>query len=76
MRLALLMTILCWTFPALAQSSEQASEVAARFSRAIELQRQGSWTEAAAEYRALLAIAPGYAEAQANFGVVVSRLNK
>jgi tetratricopeptide (TPR) repeat protein len=53
-----------------------ATEVAARFSRAVDLQRRGALEEAAAEYRALLALAPDYAEAQANFGAVLSRLER
>ena len=56
--------------------SPQADEIADRFKRAVELQRQGAWQEAAAEYEALLARAPNYAEAQANLGVVLARLGK
>ncbi|HYE75159.1 MAG TPA: tetratricopeptide repeat protein, partial [Blastocatellia bacterium] len=55
-------------------TSQAANDVATRFNRAIELQRQGALQEAVAEYRALLAIAPNYAEAQANLGVVLARL--
>src|SRR5438093_227345 len=53
---------------------QQPEAVAARFNRAVELQRQGQWEEAAAEYRALLAIAPNYPEALANLGAVLARL--
>src|SRR5574341_1024379 len=53
MRAALLITILCWLSLALPQEKD----VAARFNRAVELQRQGAWQEAVAEYRALLGIA-------------------
>ena len=68
----LLLIILCVSAPAIAQSDE----IQDRFRRAAELQRQGAWQEAAEEYRALLERAPNYAEAQANFGVVLARLGK
>src|SRR5438270_10098736 len=55
-------------------SLQQPEEITSRFNRAVALQRQGEWQEAAAEYRALLAAAPNYAEAQANLGVVLARL--
>lgn len=55
-------------------SLQQTAEVRARFNGAVELQRQGDLKRAAEEYRALLAIAPDYAEAHANFGGVLSRL--
>ncbi len=70
MRAALLITILCWLSPAF----QQANDATARFNRAVELQRQGAWQEAVAEYRALLAVAPNYAEAQANLGAALARL--
>src|SRR5678809_1221748 len=75
MRLALLVTILAWFSPGF-QQAPQANDVAARFNRAVELQRQGALEEAASEYQALLRIAPNYAEAQANLGVVLGRLGK
>ncbi len=68
--LALLITILIFFSPL----PQQANEVADRFNRAWELQRKGELKEAVAEYRALLARAPTYAEAQANLGVVLARL--
>ncbi len=52
------------------------AEVAARFNRAVELQRQGALEEAAAEYRTVIKSAPDYAEAHANLGSVMSRLGK
>src|SRR5262245_55867403 len=55
---------------------QQSADVSARFNRAVELQRQGAFEQAAAEYRALLAVAPNYAEAQANLGAVLARLGK
>src|SRR2546426_7715025 len=67
---ALLFTWLMIFSPAL----QQPDAIATRFNRAVELQRQGQWEEAAAEYRALLAIAPNYSEAQANLGAVLARL--
>jgi tetratricopeptide (TPR) repeat protein len=63
----------CYT-PILA--GQQQSDVASRFERAVELQRRGSLEEAAIEYRALLQVAPRYAEAHANLGAVLSRLGR
>jgi tetratricopeptide (TPR) repeat protein len=68
--MALLITILLF-FPSLPR---QAGEVAERFNRAMELQRQGALKEAAEEYRAALKRAPNYAEAQANLGAVLAQL--
>src|SRR2546423_697767 len=72
---ALLIIILCWPRPGPCQSP-QVNDAASRFNRAAELQRRGEWQAAAAEYRALLAVAPDYAEAQANLGVVLARLGR
>src|SRR5262249_8414702 len=72
MLLALLITSLCLT----GLGQQRTSEVSSRFNRALEWQRQGAWSEAEAEYRAVVALAPDYAEAQANLGVVLSRLGK
>jgi len=58
------------------QAQAAKEDVAARFSRAMELQRKGMWKEAENEYRALLKIAPKYAEAHANLGAVLVRLDK
>jgi tetratricopeptide (TPR) repeat protein len=55
---------------------QQPAEIAARFNRAVELQRQGAFEAAAAEYRAIIKSAPDYAEAHANLGAVMSRLGK
>jgi len=55
-------------------SLQQSDEITSSFNRAVEMQRQGKWEEAAAEYRALLRRWPGYAEAQANLGAVLARL--
>ncbi len=65
----LITVLLFWHLP-----FQQTEDVRARFNHAVELQRQGSWSEAAAEYRQLLAAAPNYAEAQANLGAVLVRL--
>jgi tetratricopeptide (TPR) repeat protein len=66
----LLLTLLTLLSPAY----QHPDQVSSRFNRAVELQRQGAWKEAAEEYRAVLSAAPGYAEARANLGVVLSRL--
>ena len=55
---------------------QRPAEVSAGFSRAVELQRQGDLEGAAEEYRRLLAAAPDYAEAHANYGAVLSRLGR
>lgn len=57
-------------------ASQQAQDATAKFNRAVELQRQGKLDEAAAEYRAALAIKPDYIDAQANLGVVLARLGR
>ena len=55
---------------------QQAQDATVKFNRAVELQQQGKLDEAAAEYRAALAIKPDYLEAQANLGVVLARLGR
>jgi tetratricopeptide (TPR) repeat protein len=52
------------------------ARAASRFERALELQQQGELKRAAEEYRSVLTIAPDYAEAHANLGVVLSRLGR
>src|SRR4029453_15161762 len=69
----LLITILL-LFSSLPQQAPQVDDVADRFNRAMELQRRGELKEAVAEYRAVLARAPNYAEAQANLGAVLAQL--
>lgn len=61
-----------------ARGGEQAGQAAidARFSRALELQQKGAWKEAEREYRAVLAAAPGYAEAHANLGAILMRQDR
>ncbi|HZF39461.1 MAG TPA: tetratricopeptide repeat protein, partial [Blastocatellia bacterium] len=55
---------------------QQAQDAAVKFNHAVELQRQGKFDEAAAEYHAALAIKPDYVDAQANLGVVLARLGR
>ena len=57
MRAAFLIITLCWS----SFVSQDSNEVATRFNRAAELQRQGALAEAATDYRTLLKIAPTYA---------------
>src|SRR5687768_5896726 len=52
------------------------ADLASRFSRAVDLQRRGELVAAETAYRALLALAPGYAEAHANLGAVLMRLDR
>jgi len=56
--------------------AQQTTNVEAQFNRAIALQQQDKFDEAAAEYRAVLNRKPDYVEAQANLGVVLARLGK
>src|SRR6202171_5177774 len=69
--LAPLLLAFLFSFP---PGLHQQEDVSSKFNRAVELQRQGAHHEAAAEYRAALAIAPNYAEDQANLGVGLARL--
>src|SRR5262249_20094392 len=71
--MALVIPNLCM-ISSLHQPAPQVNDVADRLNRAMELQRRGELKEAAAEYRAALARAPNYAEAQANLGVVLAQL--
>ncbi len=61
---------------ALAQGLQQSPDTAGKFNHAVELQRQGALKEAAAEYRALIAVQPNYTEAHANLGVVLAQLGQ
>jgi tetratricopeptide (TPR) repeat protein len=54
----------------------QDGEVAAKFARAVELQKQGALEEAAAVYRDVLKAKPDYAEVHANLGAVLARLGQ
>jgi tetratricopeptide (TPR) repeat protein len=55
---------------------QQGQDATEKFNRAVALQGQGRLDEAAAEYRAALAIKPDYLDAQANLGVVLARLGR
>ncbi len=55
---------------------QQQTDPTVRFNRAVELQRAGQLEQAADEYRALLKVAPAYAEAHANLGVVLAQLGQ
>jgi tetratricopeptide (TPR) repeat protein len=57
-------------------SQATAPGVAERFDRAVKLQQAGKWAEAEAEYRAVLAARPNYAEAHANLGAVLIRMDR
>lgn len=58
------------------QIQSRSDPIAARFNKAVQLQRQGAWKEAEAEYRALLVVAPRHAEAWANLGAVLMRVDR
>lgn len=71
MQAALLFLVaLVWGTP------QRSAEATAQFQRAVALQQQGNFDEAAAAYRALLKNNPDYVEALANFGTVLSRLGQ
>lgn len=55
---------------------QQQSDAAAQFSRAVQLQQQGKFAEAAEAYRTLLESSPDNPDAQANYGAVLSRLGR
>ena len=52
------------------------TDLNSRFNHAVELQRRGDLGGAETAYRALLALSPGYAEAHANLGAVLMRLDR
>lgn len=68
----LLLTLILIFLPAVQQSTD----ITTKFSRAVELQREGQLKPAADEYRAVLKVAPDYAEAHANLGVVLAQLGR
>ncbi|HVF27473.1 MAG TPA: tetratricopeptide repeat protein [Pyrinomonadaceae bacterium] len=68
----LLLTLVLFFSPAVQQSTD----ITMRFNRAVEFQREGQLKPAADEYRAVLKIAPDYAEAHANLGVVLAQLGR
>ena len=67
MRLAVLLFLLV---------SQADGSIAERFTRAVELHRKGALAAAEAEYRAILSAAPQYAEAHANLGALLMRLDR
>jgi Flp pilus assembly protein TadD len=68
--------VLCLLLFASLRVLAQEAEITTQFQRALALQQQGRFSEAADEYRALLKHKPDYVEAQANLGVVLARLGK
>ncbi len=66
----LLLTLILIFLPAVHQSTD----ITTKFSRAVELQREGQLKPAADEYRAVLKVAPDYAEAHANLGCVAKTI--
>lgn len=54
----------------------QAPDASTQFARAVELQQQGKFAEAADAYRALLEKSPDNVQALANYGAVLSRLGR
>ncbi len=66
-----LIVLLAFTF-----LPQQPADIATQFQRAVALQQEGKFAEAADEYRALLKRKSDYVEAQANLGVVLARLGK
>ena len=51
-------------------------DVTAKFNQALEFQKKGDWKGAEVAYRAILALAPDYAEAHANLGAVLMRQDR
>ncbi len=70
----ILMLLLVILLP-VARGGQQPS-AAEVFNRAVELQRQGQWAEAASSWEAFLKLEPNHAGAHANLGTVLSRLNR
>ena len=57
-------------------SQAATGDVAERFNRAVELHRKGDLAAAETEYRAVLSAAPQYAQAHANLGALLMRLDR
>lgn len=70
------MSVVLWLALLLNAATFQSPEITARFNHAAELQRSGNLAAAEAEYRAVLTAAPAYAEAHANLGAVLMRLDR
>ncbi|HQR36340.1 MAG TPA: tetratricopeptide repeat protein [Blastocatellia bacterium] len=71
-KFVLALTVAFWLSP----QQSATTDLSAQFQRAVTLQQQGKFAEAADEYRSLLKRKPDYVEAQANLGAVLSRLGK
>jgi tetratricopeptide (TPR) repeat protein len=68
--------VLLLSLPQAAQGQAQPRVAEAAFNRAMELQRQGQWPEAADAWRKFLEIEPRHAGAHANLGAVLARLGQ
>ncbi|MCW5969579.1 MAG: tetratricopeptide repeat protein [Blastocatellales bacterium] len=71
MSYCLLLTYILFVLPL-----QQQPDAAAQFNRAVQLQQQGRFAEAADAYRALLEHAPEHTDALANYGATLSRLGR
>lgn len=67
------LALLWWQTP---QGRPQPSATEAAFNRAVALQQQNHWPEAAAAWRAFLQLDPQHAGAHANLGAVLARLGE
>jgi tetratricopeptide (TPR) repeat protein len=72
--LAMLILLLC--LPQAQQGKAQPTIAEAAFNRAMELQQQSQWPEAAEAWRKFLEIEPRHAGAHANLGAVLARLGR
>ena len=68
--------ILLLSLPQAAQGQGQPRAAEAAFNRAMELQQQGQWPEAADAWRKFLELEPRHAGAHANLGAVLARLGR
>jgi len=68
--------ILLLSLPQAQQGQAQPSAAEAAFNRAIGLQHEGRWPEAADAWRKFLELEPSHAGAHANLGAVLSRLGR
>jgi tetratricopeptide (TPR) repeat protein len=68
--------ILLLSLPQAQQGQAQPSAVEVAFNRAVGLQHEGRWPEAADAWRKFLELEPSHAGAHANLGAVLSRLGR
>jgi tetratricopeptide (TPR) repeat protein len=68
--------ILLLSLPQAQQGQAQPSAAEAAFNRAVGLQHEGRWPEAADAWRKFLELEPSHAGAHANLGAVLSRLGR